>query len=329
MKFTVPEKPRHFQIMITVLIYSVIILASYALSSSAKSENSLQKIPPLFQRYESPVPSFNELVQLLNGKTLETVSRVGGRSSEFEYFYIKDNIFRTMYLLDSTKDVEYLNGVVYPGENGETCFLYSESDPLTDHSGSEYCFVFKKSTPSNARDLGELKYCGENARTSRDCQFFKIHGDNLVEYHINKNIRELKNRQKKENQGILAKNRWRTYKDREKLLIEQVLNFTTTGSTEGSEARYWVANSQCEAISEDDKVNIREFNQTAFKIKEDTVFLHKDNMSILVLRWGDEKNQYSEFFLPPPLGNGVPAMERLEKAWSLMFEECPGTTSRF
>jgi Sel1 repeat len=108
--------------------------------------------------------------------------------------------------------------------------------------------------------------------------------------------------------------RWQEYQAREKTLIEKVLNYSSTALEEGTAEDYWVIdqNDKCSAVRQypvgELVVNIRKFNIRGFRYSPEF--------------FGDETQRFMTFARDQ-------RMERLEKAWALAFQECPGKKSDF
>jgi hypothetical protein len=139
-----------------------------------------------------------------------------------------------------------------------------------------------------------------------------------------------------------------SYNARPKTIIEEVINYSTTGKTEGEEGLFWVQNNDCSVLKNGDingwvfmaSVNAGvalelpgEFNfstiiQNAFEIKSSLVFGPRASRPIHMYSFSDGKTHLKAgFFLP--FTADPPSMSRLEKAWSLAFKECPGKIGRF
>jgi TPR repeat protein len=118
------------------------------------------------------------------------------------------------------------------------------------------------------------------------------------------------------------------YRSREKTLLEQVLNYTTTGTEEGASLPFWVSghagDHRCIMTQVNStngsviaKIDIRNFNQVGFRIRGPNI----DQWGGRGYTLGDERQTI------PGHGNAV--MERLQNAWGLAFQECPGRRSAF
>lgn len=148
-------------------------------------------------------------------------------------------------------------------------------------------------------------------------------------------------------------NQFRSYRDREKSVLEQVLNFSTTGKTEGSERFFWISGHngthKCVLTSVVDDaylnslagmilsmngaadtrtVDIRSLNQTSFRIRRSVPFGAPSHHWIMITS-GDDKAQIKGIFLTGMGGSEPPDLDRLQRAWGLAFQECPGRRSAF
>lgn len=128
--------------------------------------------------------------------------------------------------------------------------------------------------------------------------------------------------------GEESTKRMNTYIDREKTIVEQVLNYTTTGKLEGTDNDYWIESPSCVLTRETNitflqpkKIDIRTFNETGFKTTvsyvENTIGLGNK-----MVEWGDVDQTFYSFQYEADFF-------RLQKAWRLAFRECPGSTSAF
>ena len=124
------------------------------------------------------------------------------------------------------------------------------------------------------------------------------------------------------------------YSVREKTLGEKVLNYTTTGALEGKKNNYWFAlkNKKCVfkpagkanwggfGSSNKDPINIRNINQTAFKIAPSNITWGGQYVGFLSLTSGNK----TYFDASEALDVG-----RLSKAWKMLFQKCPGKKTTF
>ena len=108
---------------------------------------------------------------------------------------------------------------------------------------------------------------------------------------------------------------WLNYKSRKKTLMEQVYNFSTTGDLEGSQYNYWVEVKPCILSNGRKRIDNRKINMTAFRIYSEI-----NNQKIKMIS-SDNKIYFSTY--------ANISIDRLQKAWKLAFNKCPGKTSRF
>ena len=123
-------------------------------------------------------------------------------------------------------------------------------------------------------------------------------------------------RLKQKETSIKRKQVWLAYKARKKTLMEQVYNFSTTGKLEGSPYNYWVEIKACELSNGKEIINNRQINLTAFRIYSE---MKKSNKIKTVS--SDGKFYFST-------NKNIP-IDRLQNAWKIAFNRCPGKTSRF
>ena len=97
--------------------------------------------------------------------------------------------------------------------------------------------------------------------------------------------------------------------------MEQVYNFSTTGDLEGSQYNYWVEVKACILTNGSKRIDNTKINMTAFKIYSEI-----QNQKIKMIA-SDNKFYFSTY--------ANISIDRLEKAWKLAFNKCPGKTSRF
>jgi hypothetical protein len=140
------------------------------------------------------------------------------------------------------------------------------------------------------------------------------------------------------------------YTSRPKSLLEQVLNYTRDASETGSfyptdnsnvSGSFWISglnehkcimtlvhvgrdpdttapyNTRQFLLLFREKIDIRTLNQTGFRIQGPI----RDSILGAVYRLGDERQSIR--------GSGSAVMERLQNAWRLAFQECPGVRSAF
>ena len=134
-----------------------------------------------------------------------------------------------------------------------------------------------------------------------------------------KRLAEEKNkgeRQKQKELGNTRKQLWLAYKSRNKTLMEQVYNFSTTGDLEGTQYNYWVEFKKCVLSNRRQSIDNRNINMTAFRIYSEI----KKNQKIKMIS-SDGKFYFSTYANIP--------IDRLQKAWKLAFNKCPGKSSKF
>ena len=149
-----------------------------------------------------------------------------------------------------------------------------------------------------------------------------------------------------------------TYKSRKKTLLEEVLNYSTTANEEGRVDAYWVSGENGDhacimtfkrgSISSTDpntielnlealinrmghmfgvgnkKTDLRQINVDGFEL---TYPPYTQQLFIIA---GDEKTKFF-FQKDPDVRNGssrYPVIERLGKAWNLVFEACPSAVKK-
>ena len=134
-----------------------------------------------------------------------------------------------------------------------------------------------------------------------------------------KRLAEEKNKgelQKQKELGNTRKQLWLAYKSRNKTLMEQVYNFSTTGDLEGTQYNYWVEFKKCVLSNRRQSIDNRNINMTAFRIYSEI----KKNQKIKMIS-SDGKFYFSTYANIP--------IDRLQKAWKLAFNKCPGKSSKF
>lgn len=109
--------------------------------------------------------------------------------------------------------------------------------------------------------------------------------------------------------------RWYEYQIRQKSLMEQVYNFSTTGYPEGLEGEYWVEIDHCVLSNGQRTVDNRMLNMTAFRMYPELI---GDTWYVIS---SDMTTSFRTY-------ENIP-LERLQNAWGLAFEQCPGQTSAF
>ena len=108
---------------------------------------------------------------------------------------------------------------------------------------------------------------------------------------------------------------WSDYQERQKTIMEQVYNFSTTGYPEGLKRLRWNEVQPCILTDGTRQIDNRMLNMTAFRIYRDYIgsawYMISTDMNVSFST--SEK---------------IP-IERLQKAWGLAFQNCPGKTSSF
>ena len=132
---------------------------------------------------------------------------------------------------------------------------------------------------------------------------------------------------------------WRKYQNREKSLVEQVLNYTLTNQLKGDLSAFWVSDKKNPCVLQiygtqvgslktlgvikKNKINIRKINQTGFVINRE----HKQINWIYKAAWYFVLKSGPIIYFQVATSH-VDGM-RLRKAWRLAFKECPGKRSKF
>jgi hypothetical protein len=122
-------------------------------------------------------------------------------------------------------------------------------------------------------------------------------------------------RRSTEDRQVEAERLWLQYAAREKTLLEQVLNFSTVGDVNGSKSDRWVETSPCTLSNGRRQVDIRRINMTAFRVRT-------ERMGNLISIVSSDGQTHLSTLQPVPI-------DRLQRAWSLAFKQCPGRTSPF
>lgn len=108
---------------------------------------------------------------------------------------------------------------------------------------------------------------------------------------------------------------WSNYQSRQKTLMEQVYNFATTGYPEGLQYSHWVEIEECVLSDGNQMIDNRELNMTAFRMYQEFIgsswYMVSTDMNIRLMTSA-----------PIP-------MDRLQNAWGLAFQQCPGRQSNF
>lgn len=122
--------------------------------------------------------------------------------------------------------------------------------------------------------------------------------------------------QQREDAFNKRKQLWAEYSSRQKSLLEQVYNFSSTGDPEGRSYEFWIEVDSCVLTNGKATLDNRDINMTAFRIYPDWSV---NNEAIIVSSDG-------EFYLATASNISI---ERVQRAWGLAFDECPGKTSAF
>ena len=108
---------------------------------------------------------------------------------------------------------------------------------------------------------------------------------------------------------------WSDYQSREKTVMEQVYNLATSGFVEGRALEYWIEKEECMLTNGRQIIDNRSLNMTAFRIRSE--FLGSDWAVVS----SDQKTRLVTF--------QKVAVDRLQKAWGMAFDKCPGKRTRF
>jgi hypothetical protein len=122
---------------------------------------------------------------------------------------------------------------------------------------------------------------------------------------------------------------WTAYVQREKTLLEKVVNYSLVADEAGIEQNYAISgdkgNDDCVvtiySMFEPDNVDIRKFNENGFRISNKSPTC--SGVWCEGWRYGDEQQSFRS------RGNVGQLMARLTKAWGLAFQQCPGKKSEF
>ena len=108
---------------------------------------------------------------------------------------------------------------------------------------------------------------------------------------------------------------WSNYQSRQKTLMEEVYNFATTGYPEGLQYSHWVEIEECVLTDGNQTIDNRELNMTAFRMYEEFI-----NSSWHMVSTDMNVRLMTSARIP---------MDRLQNAWGLAFQQCPGRQSNF
>ena len=109
---------------------------------------------------------------------------------------------------------------------------------------------------------------------------------------------------------------WSNYQSRQKTLMEEVYNFADTGYTEGLDYSHWAEIEECILTNGNLTVDNREINMTAFQLYPEFI----DSAWYVV----STDMNYIRLVAPAPIPK-----DRLQEAWKLAFQQCPGRQSNF
>lgn len=157
-----------------------------------------------------------------------------------------------------------------------------------------------------------------------------IHGSEVCNPKFRAALKEVvaSNQAEEEREALSvdAMSKWKEYSLRDKTIPEQVVNYATSSTIDGSAMKFWVADANKRCVLhpvgmaipafENKTIDIQTLNQTAFTVQEK--YSTDLNSDIVVSGDGD-----MEFL---SVGADV---ERMKKAWQLAFEECPGKRTAF
>jgi hypothetical protein len=128
-----------------------------------------------------------------------------------------------------------------------------------------------------------------------------------------------------------------SYRAREKTVLEQIFNYSTTGDTNGTQEKFWISGhngthkcvltpfgSDRNSTVNSSAIDIRSFNQTAFNIRREFIL---GGMFGLIA--GDGQIEIVGGFIEGPGFPAAPSLDRLERGWRFAFQECPGRRSAF
>jgi hypothetical protein len=108
---------------------------------------------------------------------------------------------------------------------------------------------------------------------------------------------------------------WSDYDSRQKTVMEQVYNLATSGFVDGRAHDYWIEKEECMLTNGSQTIDNRSLNMTAFRIRSE--FLGSDWAIVS----SDQKMRLVTFQKVP--------VDRLQRAWGMAFDKCPGKSTRF
>ena len=154
----------------------------------------------------------------------------------------------------------------------------------------------------------------DNGRKTLDARIV-IRDKRLEQERIVEDMEKAK-RKRQEEVRKQRKKAWLDYSSREKKIMEQVYNFSSSGDVNGKEYNYWVELKACVLTNGNQTIDNREINMTAFRIYPEI----RNNQTVRITS-SDGKFTFST-------SENIPS-DRLQRAWKLAFKECPGKTSKF
>lgn len=109
-------------------------------------------------------------------------------------------------------------------------------------------------------------------------------------------------------------NSWLNYENRERTLLEEVMNYSSSGLKGGGSDRYWVQTAECyleERGGFGQRLLVTDLDMTSFRVKpvKSGVAFGDDNISFY--------------------GVGSIDIDRVTRAWRLAFDQCPGRSTSF
>jgi hypothetical protein len=135
-----------------------------------------------------------------------------------------------------------------------------------------------------------------------------------------------------------------SYRAREKTVLEQIFNYSTTGDINGTQEKFWISGhngthkcvltpfgSNRNSTVNSSAIDIRAFNQTAFSIRREFITDRQTSRSggMFGLISGDGQIEVVGSFIEGPGFPAAPSLDRLQRGWRLAFQECPGRRSAF
>lgn len=149
----------------------------------------------------------------------------------------------------------------------------------------------------------------------------------LERLRLEQEARELAERERQQQRQNFS-SQLALYQRREKTLLEQILNYSTTSFENGSTELFWISGYRGDhrcvltpiesnpALETYNKIDIRNFNERGFRVNRELLL-----GAFWIFRIGDEATS---------LTTAAPVVpQRLQDAWRLAFRECPGRRSAF